>query len=255
MQFQSKIDEFDNKGVAVIGISYDKASVLKNFADTYNITYPLLSDVGSRVIKAFGILNETVDPSSGGYGIPNPGLYVIDKNLTVLRKHFEKSYAARPSAETVLITAFGDSAHAAVRPFSTPWLDGEIALSDTTAYPAQVLTMNVRIKMRDGFHLYARPVPQGYTPFTITVTEDSNFAAADFQLPAGESFQVDGLEEKFFILPKEFETTALLGLAKKPQPGTLKIVVKMQMQACSEKACFAPEDVSVEMPIEVVKIF
>jgi hypothetical protein len=253
VQFQKKISEFDNKGVTIIGISYDDVTVLRQFAEKYNITYPLLSDAGSQVIKKFGLLKQDATASKKGSGVPNPGLYVIDNNLTVLSKHFEKSYAARPSTQTVLITAFGDSARAGVQHFSTPTLDGQIALSDTTAYPAQVLFLSLHIKMRPGYHLYGRPTPEGYIPFSITIQDNDNFIVDEFKLPGGKPFKVDGLEEEFFILPGEFEVRALLRMVKKPQLGEQTITLNLNMQACSESTCFTPEKKLVELPVEVTR--
>ena len=90
-------------------------------------------------------------------------------------------------------------------------------------------------------------------PFSITVKENANFTVEEFQLPKGAPFKVDELEEEFFILPEEFEMTALLRVNKKPQLGELKIVVVLDMQACSGKACFAEGEVSVEVAIGVIK--
>jgi peroxiredoxin len=52
---------------------FDSVAVLKNFADRQHITFPLLSDPESKIIRAFDILNETVAPGTAFYGIPNRG--------------------------------------------------------------------------------------------------------------------------------------------------------------------------------------
>jgi peroxiredoxin len=41
-------------------------------------TFPLLSDSGSEVIKQYGILNTTVAPNTPTYGIPFPGMFIVD---------------------------------------------------------------------------------------------------------------------------------------------------------------------------------
>jgi peroxiredoxin len=51
-------------------MSYDSVGSLKNFAERQHITCPLLSDADSKIIRAYGILNETVRPGSPAYGIP-----------------------------------------------------------------------------------------------------------------------------------------------------------------------------------------
>jgi peroxiredoxin len=57
----------------LVAISYDSVAVLKNFTDRQHITFPLLSDPESKIIRAFDILNETVAPGTAFYGIPNRG--------------------------------------------------------------------------------------------------------------------------------------------------------------------------------------
>ena len=52
------------QGLGLAAISYDSVAALKNFADRKHITYPLLSDSDSKIIRAFGILNETVPADS-----------------------------------------------------------------------------------------------------------------------------------------------------------------------------------------------
>lgn len=52
---------FDALGVRVLALSYDEPEALRDFADAYGITYTLLSDPDSRVIREFGILNTLID--------------------------------------------------------------------------------------------------------------------------------------------------------------------------------------------------
>ena len=48
--------------------------MLKNFAERKGLDYPLLSDPGSQIIRAFGILNDNVPKDQPMYyGIPFPG--------------------------------------------------------------------------------------------------------------------------------------------------------------------------------------
>jgi len=62
---------------------------LRAFAEDRGVTYDLLSDADSAVIKRFGILNTTIDREAdvlnratqkGFYGIPFPGVYVTDRD-------------------------------------------------------------------------------------------------------------------------------------------------------------------------------
>ena len=111
VELQKQITEFDTAGIHVYGISYDPQEALKSFSDRYGITYDLLSDVGSVVIRRFGILNTLIDPedprAGDFYGIPFPGTYVADEFGVVTEKFFSRHYATRESAGTILDKALG----------------------------------------------------------------------------------------------------------------------------------------------------
>ena len=51
------MQELENSGISVAAISYDSEEVLADFANRRGITFPLLSDDDSSVIRAFGIYN------------------------------------------------------------------------------------------------------------------------------------------------------------------------------------------------------
>ena len=76
--------------------------MLKSFADRQHITYPLLSDPDSKVIRAYDILNETTKPGTPTYGIPYPGVYVVDVHGKVVSKYFEDDYKERVSTADIL---------------------------------------------------------------------------------------------------------------------------------------------------------
>jgi hypothetical protein len=73
----------------------------------------LLSDTDSRIIKAFGILNDTVKPGTTFYGIPFPGTYVLDTTGKVVAKYFEDDYRERTSASDILTQQYGTPAEGA----------------------------------------------------------------------------------------------------------------------------------------------
>ena len=64
-----------------------------------------MSDVDSKVIRAYGILNDQVKPGDLIlYGIPYPGTYVTDAEGVVVAKSFHGSYKIRDSPEAVSYT-------------------------------------------------------------------------------------------------------------------------------------------------------
>lgn len=88
-------------GTQIVGISYDSVEVLTNFAKKAKITYPLLSDKDSKVIKSFAILNPSV-PVPFMNGVPYPGTYIISEGGEVIGKLFVDGYRDRHSTEELL---------------------------------------------------------------------------------------------------------------------------------------------------------
>lgn len=62
----------------MVAVSYDSVDALRTFARKRKITFPLLSDEKSTLIKAFGVLND--DASGKQAGIPHPGTFVVGPN-------------------------------------------------------------------------------------------------------------------------------------------------------------------------------
>lgn len=56
--FQDSIDEFTKAGFQIIGISPDSIDTLKNFQESHELTFQLLSDPDLEVHKKFGAYGE-----------------------------------------------------------------------------------------------------------------------------------------------------------------------------------------------------
>ncbi len=75
-------------------MSYDSVKTLATFAEAKKISYPMLSDKGSKAIKALKVEYKR--------GLPYPGTIFIDSDGTVKGKLFEEDYKVRPSVNDLL---------------------------------------------------------------------------------------------------------------------------------------------------------
>ena len=103
MELQASLANLTQQKLGLAAISYDSPAILKSFAERTNITFPLLSDPDSRIIRAWGILNETVPAASPFYGIPYPGVFILDPSGVVVAKYFEDDYRERYTASEILM--------------------------------------------------------------------------------------------------------------------------------------------------------
>jgi len=97
-----------------VALLYDPYTKLEKFRRKYNIPYSLLSDKDSNVIKQFGLLNTTYDTSTRYYGVPYPGVFLIDSEGYIVAKFAEQNYQNRPRIEDLIIAVdelIGDVQH------------------------------------------------------------------------------------------------------------------------------------------------
>ncbi len=103
MQLQGDLKKIEAAGVQLVGISYDPVKVLDGFTQKRKIQFPLLSDPGSQVIKAYGVLNE--EAKGRTKGIPYPGTFLIDQQGVIRAKLFREGYRQRHSTDELLEAA------------------------------------------------------------------------------------------------------------------------------------------------------
>lgn len=102
VQLQENLDSFTDQGIAVVAITYDAPELQQAFVDKYNIAYPLFSDIEASSVKTLKILNEEYQPGDRSYGIPHPGIYVLNSDMEIVGKLFVEAYSSRVDAEGVL---------------------------------------------------------------------------------------------------------------------------------------------------------
>ena len=173
--------------------------------------------------------------------------------MTVIKKQFEKSYAARPSAENILVTHFDKELDSNIHNFKTSYLSGSIAISDLAAFPAQILVLVVKISMKEGFNLYGNPIPEGYTPFSIELNKSSNFTSDEFQYPKTEKIELQSLKKTFHILPNEMVLTSYVNISKRPRMESDTVKMKLNFQACDGNSCMIPEELEFQFPITITR--
>jgi peroxiredoxin len=104
VKLQADLKKFEDAGLQVVAISYDPVEVLAHFTEQRKVAFPLLSDPGSTVIKAFGVLNKEATGDKFA-GIPYPGIFIVDKDGVIRAKLFKEGYIQRPTTEEILKSA------------------------------------------------------------------------------------------------------------------------------------------------------
>ena len=93
---------FDAEGIAIVMMTYDEPATQQSFTNRHSIEYPILSDVGAESFARLGVLREEYGPEDPNYGLPYPGMFVIDTNGVIKGKLFIEAYSYRVDTDAVL---------------------------------------------------------------------------------------------------------------------------------------------------------
>jgi len=99
IHLQHNLKEFEAAGGQVVGISYDSVRILQRFADSQGITFPLLSDEGSKTIDAYGVRDRTPHDKPG---FAAHASFVLDQSGVVRARFLDVMYQEQPGLGILL---------------------------------------------------------------------------------------------------------------------------------------------------------
>jgi hypothetical protein len=252
-------------GIHAAAITYDARETLLAFGEAYHIAYPLLSDRGSKVIRAFGILNTNIpEDHAMMYGIPWPGNYLIAPDGKVQDKLFLHDYQLRPSAAEVLLRHFGDTVGGNGVEITTDVLQATVTLSTDRCFPGQEIAVALKIRLKPGWHVYGAPLPKHYQ--AIELTFDSPLVEEpSLKLPPPTPMLLKAVGETLPVYYGEIQAIGTLRIKWSPPmpapflealgariaPGGYTINGALRFQACSEEICEAPQAITFAVPLQI----
>lgn len=259
MQLQQAKREFEANGVHVASLTYDSPAILKSFADRKGITYPMLSDPQSQIIRAFGILN----PDGKGFaaGIPFPGMYYITPDGVIQKRFFEAQYSDRFTPNVAYAELFGGATPAAksLAVQRRPHLTLQLAQSDTVAGPGSRLELLVKIDPAPKVHVYAPGAEaNGYKVIRLTLDPSPDFRALPATYPPGTIMEFPALKEsvpvysKPVVLRQDIVMTATREFIHSIGEGRqIEASGTFNYQACDDHECFSPVSEPVKWTVQV----
>jgi peroxiredoxin len=100
---QADLKKVEMGGVRVVGISYDAPATSAAAAVKLGLTFPLLSDMGSKVIDAYGIRNAEAKGKSAG--VAHPVVFIVDGKGMIRAKLAREGYKDRPESAEIIAAA------------------------------------------------------------------------------------------------------------------------------------------------------
>jgi len=232
------------------------------------VTYDLLSDTDSAVIREFGILNTLVSPDDpeqaagrSFYGVPFPGVYVTDERGVVTEKFFHRHYGTRESAGAIRDSALGEILARHEAPaieLGTDQVQISAFLSDPSLKFETQSTVYVRFELEEGLHMYGRPLPDGYIASEASIPDTPGLRVGEPRYPTthtrafpelGVTLNVyEGVVDVAIPVTPSAE---VFGPSIRDQPDTLVVPVSVLFQVCSETICYTPRTETLSMTLPV----
>lgn len=256
VEMQGRLDDLRKNGLGLAVMTYDPVRVLADFATRRKITFPLLSDSGSVVIKQYGILNTTVDSGNALFGYPFPGTFVIDRKGIVTSRFFEPGYQERNTVSSLLVR-LGNQVDVPATKVASPYLEITSYATDQVAAPGTHFGVVLDVKPGPRVHVYA-PGATGYKPIALTIHAQPGLITRNAQYPKPEDYYFAPLKEHVAVYQTPFRIVQDVMVDPSPAGQTaLKAASSMTIngtltyQACDDKLCFAPQTVPLSWTVQL----
>jgi hypothetical protein len=243
-------------------VTYDEEDALFAFADEFEITYPLLSDPDSSIIKRFGILNTLVDPDDHPfYGIPFPGSYVVGGDGVIVAKFFESELQMRANGDQLLRAALGQPiALASAAPRKPPTdVAVEVAFDGDALMPNIMRDLLITLRVPDGQHLYGQPVPDGLIPTSVTIDDGLPIAQRQPEFPPTREHRLSGTGEMLQVFDGDVRVripVVYLSSEFFDDGGVRNVTVSgtVRWQSCDDEVCHLPAAHRFEIEVPVGQV-
>jgi peroxiredoxin len=262
LSLQRATARFKEKGIGLVGVSYDSQEILKFFTERHSITYPLIADPKSEIIERFGVLN----PTATGFtkGMSYPGFVYVSPDGRVQETFFEEDIRTRFTGNNVLTKIFPELSGVAPKDVPAPHLQLKLSQSDDVVAPGNRVTLVAELALPPDMHVYA-PGVQGYKPVALEINSNSQATLQPINYPKSKLLLLPAIGEKVPVfegtfriaqdVTVSFDKDFSQAVAAGPASGTpLTLDGNLLYQACDSKICYPPTSVPVSWKVMVLPL-
>ncbi len=235
--------------------------MLREFAQTKGIAFPLLSDQGSRVITELGLLDRDLAAHHAAFNVPTgdpqwgvayPAVFVLDEGGRVAQKRIQEHYRAREGAVQLLEDALGVGAasHGQTQTASTPRVRVSVFADSDSYVRWQNTRLHVVLDVDSGWHVYGRPAPTGYTPMTLAIEPQSGLQVGEPLYPPARLLKIESLADQFFVYEGRVHVTIPIAINVLAGHGDVMVRITIRYQACNDVECVPPSEAELEIPLQ-----
>lgn len=256
VQLQQAQQRFQDQGIGLAAISYDSEAILKDFSERHHITFALLADPQSEIIREYGVLNAEAKGMTQGMALP--GFIYIDPSGRVKEKFFEAACTDRYTANNLIGKLFPELTEQVSRSIDAPHIALALQQSDQVAVPGSRVTLITEVTLGPDLHVYA-PGVKGYIPIEFKLDPSPDLELDRALYPPSRSLFLDAIKEQVpvfegtFRIRQDITLSAQRDFVKSLGDGKIvSIQGQLKYQACDRNVCYVPVSVPVNWEVRVI---
>ena len=259
MELQSRYEDLRAGGLELAVITYDSTEIQQAYVERQGLEFPMLSDPGSEVITRYGLLNETMEPSSRIYGIPHPGTFILDAQGRVVERFFEAGYQPRHTVSSIAVKLGNPLVGTGVDGvrLSTDHLEAVAYPTDVAVAPGNRFSVVLDVTPKTGMHVYA-PGSHSYQVIVLRVNPRDGVVVHPMAYPESEIYHFEPLDERVEVYQQPFRLVQDITIPITPEVreraasgGTITINGVFEYQACDDTICYNPVDLPVSWTLQL----
>jgi thiol:disulfide interchange protein DsbD len=129
----------------------------------------------------------------------------------------------------------------------------EASLARPSASPGQTVTLQVVLRIKEGYHVYGPSVESaGLIPTTVSLTLPAGLSAGPTVYPPARRLKVSFAPEPVEVLEGEVRLQVPITVGSGAPAGQAVLGVEVRYQACSQDLCLAPSTAEFKVPLQVL---
>ena len=213
------------------------------------------------MITELGLLDRDLAQHHAAFGVPTadhqlgvayPAVFVLDESGQVVGKRIRENYRAREGARKLLAEALNLVLGGAGLCRAAWGGRGAITAGagSTGGVRGQATRLLSHVEVEAGWHIYGRPIPDGYTPLTVDVEAVPEVKVGAAEYPQTHPFRVEGLEEQFHVHEGTVEVRVPIAFNVPPGHGGIDLKIAVRYQACSDAECEPPAGQTLDLRLD-----
>jgi peroxiredoxin len=250
-----RLEDYRSRGLGVASVTSDSVAILKNYATRKEIKFPMLADSDAKVVRAFGILNETVAKDTPFYGVPYPGTYIINERGLVKSKYFQADSRESYTSASILTHEFGVDGKEKTT-VETPHLKLSYSASDAVLTPGRRASLLVDIELKPKMHVYAPGIEGSYKPVEWVMPESKSWSVVPVVFPPSRKLRLEAIDETVPVYEGKarFVRDLLVGPVSVVKQGELTVDGTFRYQACDDRMCYNPRSIPLRWTFRIAQL-